>query len=109
QVNLQNGLLNVAEAKGQLNGAAITGTGQLHVAAPYKYEAHVKLPPSELRAWQQVVPELRSVRLAGQAQATADVQGTLQPLVVNASGTARVEGLAVNAFQVGTLSFRWDA
>ncbi len=109
QVNLQNGVLNVAEAKGRLNGAAVTGTGQLHVTTPYQYEAHVKLPPSELRAWQQVVPELRSVRLAGQAQATADVQGTLQPLVVNASGTARVDGLAVNAFQVGTMNFRWDA
>jgi hypothetical protein len=109
RLKLDRGTLAVTEARGRLNGATVSGTGNLRVTDPYPYDARVDLPPSEGRAWQQVVPEVRSVRLDGQARATADARGTLRPLTVQASGTAQVDGLAVNAFHVGTLRFRWDA
>jgi hypothetical protein len=109
QARLDRGVLHVAEARAKLEGATATASGQLTLSGQYAYQARVELPPSELRAWQQVVPELRSVRLAGEARITADARGTLQPFTVQGNGTAHVEGLAVNSFRVGTLDFHWDA
>ena len=109
QARLDRGVLHVTEARLKLDGASVGGSGQLTLSGQYPYQAKVELPPSELRAWQQVVPELRSVGLAGQARITADARGTLSPLTVQGNGTAHVDGLAVNDFRVGTLDFRWDA
>jgi hypothetical protein len=108
RANLAAGVLHVAEARVQLPGSTVTGTGQLTLSGQYPYQAHVDLPPSDLKAWQEMAPELRSVQLAGNAKVTADAHGTLSPMTVNADGTAHVDGLAVQSFKVGTLDFRWD-
>src|SRR5439155_14738629 len=98
----------VSEARGRLQGAAVAGSGQLQVTDPYRYDARLDLPPSDLKAWQQVAPELRSVRLAGQARANAHINGTLSPVTMKAEGTARVDGVAINDFKLGTLHTRYD-
>jgi hypothetical protein len=97
------------ESVALLDGASISGTGQLQLAGQFQFSARVELPPSELSAWQQVIPDLRTVRLAGKARSTADARGTLDPVAVQAAGDAQVDGLAVNDFRVGSLRFHWDS
>lgn len=109
QARLDRGVLHVTEARAKLQGATVGGSGQVTLSGQYPYQAKVELPPSELRAWQQVLPELRSVRLAGTARVTADARGTLSPLTVLGAGTVHVDGLAVNDFRVGNLDTRWEA
>jgi hypothetical protein len=106
---LDGGVVHVTDAHLKLQGSTIAGSGQLTLSGEYPYQAHVNLPPSDLAAWQQVVPELRAVRLVGQARITADAPGTLRPFAIRADGTAHVDDLAVQSFRVGTLDFRWDA
>jgi translocation and assembly module TamB len=109
QAQLRNGAVSVSEARGRLNGASISGSGQLQLAGQYPFSARVELPPSELSSWQQVIPELRSVRLSGKARSTLDARGMLDPLTVRASGDAQVDGLAVIDFNIGSLRFHLDA
>jgi translocation and assembly module TamB len=107
-MRLERGTLAITDARGRVQGGAIGGNGQLEVTAPFRYEARLDLPPSDPKSWQQVAPELRSVRLAGQVRADSRVSGTLQPLTVKADGTARVDGVAINDFKLGTLHTRFD-
>lgn len=108
RLRMERGTLSVTEARGRLQGAAVSGNGQLQVTDRFRYEARLDLPPSDLKAFQQVVPELRSVRLGGQVRADSHITGTLQPATVKADGTARVDGVAVNDFKLGTLRTRYD-
>jgi hypothetical protein len=108
QMRLERGTLTVTEARGRLQGAAVDGSGQVQVTDPYRYDARLDLPPSDLRAFQQVAPEMRSIRLAGQVRADSHVSGTLSPPAVKADGNARVDGVALNDFKLGTVHTRYD-
>jgi translocation and assembly module TamB len=108
RLRLERGTLAVSEARGRLQGAAVGGSGHLQVTDPYRYDARLDLPPSDLKAFQQVAPELRSIRLAGHVRADAHAIGTLSPMTVKADGTARVDDVAINDFKLGTLRTRYD-
>jgi translocation and assembly module TamB len=62
----------------------------------------------DLLGLERLAPSLRPpVPLSGRLHFETDLQGTLQPLVLNASGKARGTGLVVDGVPMDSLAFDW--
>jgi hypothetical protein len=108
-VRLERGVLSARELRLQIGGAPVAGSGELHLSEPFRYQANLNLKDCDLAVGQQLMPRFRPpVPLAGKLGITAEVQGALSPLRLEASGTGTASELKVSDVQLRGLKFRWN-
>jgi hypothetical protein len=86
----------------------VQASGELTLAAPYKYTAKVGLDDVDLAGLNRVTPNFRlPVTLAGSLRFDAGLNGQLRPASLSASGSAGAAGLQVEGLKIGALSADW--
>jgi hypothetical protein len=109
-VRLEHGTLSAKDIRGDLEGARVTGSGELSLTEAARYRANLDVRKADLAALQRLAPEFRPpVTIAGRFEGSADVKGTLNPPTLDASGTARADDLKVQNVAISSTTFRWDA
>jgi hypothetical protein len=109
-IRLERGVASTRDLRLVIEGAPVTGSGELHLTEPFRYQAELGLKDGDLAALQHLAAEFRPpVPLEGRVGITAEVHGTLSPLRLEASGTGTASIFKVNMLQVRSLKFRWDS
>ncbi|WP_166831753.1 hypothetical protein [Thalassoroseus pseudoceratinae] len=83
-----NGILQVTELDGRIDGATIGGTAELKLTAPFGYQADIKVASENIANLGTSKPADANYR--GQLELTGHAEGTLTPSTVAASGQARL-------------------
>ncbi len=108
-LSVDAGKAKASSIKATLEKAALTGSAELVVASPWNYSALLTLSGADLKAVQGLNPDFRPpFPVEGAADVTADLKGTLRPLTVAASGSAKASDLTLDRFKVDSLSVKWD-
>jgi hypothetical protein len=106
---LSGGRATVTGLKANLEGAPVTGSAEARLAGAWPFQAKLDLGRLDLGAVEHMVPGVRpTVAVAGTVRLTASADGTLQPVNVNAKGTARADGLTVEGVKFDSLSFNFS-
>jgi hypothetical protein len=95
--------------KADLEGAALTGGGEMQLkgAYPFKVEAH--LGRGELTTLHRLPSAFRPpFELKGHTQLDGTATGTLTPFQIDTTGKLRATDLVVEGFTMDNLSFRWS-
>jgi hypothetical protein len=107
-LRLAKGELTVANGQALLEQTPVDLAGGLRLTAPYAYHGKLNLTRTDLAALQRLNPKLRPpVPVAGRLSASADAEGTLQPLTVQTAGTASAADLTIDRVTVQRLRLRW--
>jgi hypothetical protein len=118
KVDLRDGKLSVKELTGRLPALAGQGSesgsfqarGEIEVGKTYPFRATVKFDKVALEHVEQLknlVPV--SLPLAGELNAHATLEGTLNPVSLRTSGEAQVSKLRAGAIPADNLTFRWES
>ena len=103
------GTAKASAVKATLGKATLTGSARLALASPWRYSGTLTLSGADLKVVQGLNPDFRPpFPVAGAADVTADLAGTLRPLTAAASGSAKASDLTLDRFKVDSLSFKWD-
>ena len=106
---MDGGEAKASAVKATLDKATLTGSAELALASPWNYSGTITLSGADLKVVQGLNPEFRPpFPVEGAADVTADLKGTLRPLTVAASGSAKASDLTLDRFKVDSLSFKWD-
>lgn len=109
-LRLERGVLSAKDVRGRLEDSRVTGTAELNLIAPYRFQGKLGLVEGELAALTRLAPELRPpLTLAGRFDIEAEVKGTLSPLAFDVSGTGSADDAKVAGVSVGSLRFRWGS
>ncbi len=107
-IRLHGGTLSVTDAQLQVAGAVLQGSGDVQVARPFRYQARVDLHDSDLAALAKLPPRYRpAVALAGDLRTKGEFRGTLEPVTLEASGTATARDLVAKGIKLQSLAFNW--
>jgi hypothetical protein len=108
-VSVEDGTAKATGIKATLDSASVTGEACLRLASPWSYGGTLAVRGANLAAVQRLAPDIRPpFAVQGDADATADLHGTLSPLTVAASGTASGADVALGQFKVDSLSLKWE-
>ncbi len=109
-LRLQGGILSLPDITGNLEGTPVAAAAELRLAGDYPFRASLALKNWDLSALEKLAGKGKEmpVLLAGAFTTSVDINGTLRPLKVKASGNASTAGLKVNAFQVSNVKFHWE-
>jgi uncharacterized protein involved in outer membrane biogenesis len=108
QLALAHGVARVEDFHGRLEGGPVQTSGELSLAAPYKYTAKVGLQDVDLAGLNRLAPDFRPpVALAGKLRFDADLHGELRPATLSASGSARASDLEVEGLKIDSLALDW--
>lgn len=108
-LTLAKGQLTIGDFHATLEGAPITGGATVGIAAPYPIQAKVGLAKADLGALQRLVPEFRPpVAVAGVLQTEVHIDGTAQPMKLQASGVTDATDLKVERFTLKDTHFAWS-
>lgn len=108
-LGLAGGRATVSGLKANLEGAPITGSAEARLTGNWPFQAKLDLGKLDLGAVEHMVPSVRPpFTVAGTVRLTATADGTLQPVNVNARGTASADGLTVEGVKVDSLSFNFS-
>jgi translocation and assembly module TamB len=92
-----------------VEGAPLTGSGELRLTVPYRYSAELGLKDGDLAALEHLIPQFRPpIPLQGRFGLRAEARGTLSPLRLDASGTGTASALKLSDLQIRSLKFRWE-
>jgi hypothetical protein len=106
---LSGGRATISGLKANLEGAPVSGSAEARLAGAWPFQAKLDLGRLDLGAVEHMVPGVRPpVAVAGTVRVTAAADGTLQPVNVNARGTARADGLTVEGVKFESLSFNFS-
>jgi hypothetical protein len=106
---LADGRATVTGLKANLEGAPVTGSAEARLAGAWPFEARLDLGRMDLAAVERLAPSVRPpVAVTGTVRLTASADGTLQPVNVNAKGTAHADGLVVDGVKFDALSFNFS-
>jgi hypothetical protein len=109
ELRLADGRLTTKSFRGKAAGTDLTGSASARLTEPYAYEASLGVEKADLAALQKLAAEVRPpFPVAGKFTAQANLEGTLCPLRVNASGTASGSDLTLDNVKVASADFRWD-
>jgi len=109
KMRLSNGAVVLDEFRANVEGAKITGSGNLELAGKLPYQATVKLREGNLAALNRLAPQFRlPVAIAGEIQTDVSLQGTAAPLTWSASGTVQSAGLEIDGVPVTKTRFDWQ-
>ncbi len=107
-VRVGKGLLTVRDVKGKLGGAAVSGSADAKLTAPYTYGGKLELAKGDLASLQRLAPEVRPpLAVAGQFGITAEVNGTLKPFTAKLSGSGTGEHVKIEKVSLDSLGFHW--
>jgi hypothetical protein len=100
----------MADLSARLEGAEISGTGELRLAPPFAYRGSVTLRDWDLATIRRLYPDLGpTLPSQGRLSTTAEARGTLQPLTLTTAGTAKADDLTVDALKCKNLSYTWKS
>lgn len=110
RINYLNGVLSLDELRGQISGTpgSFQGTARLEAAPPYSYRGELQLSRIDLAAVQRLLPD-PPVTLGGMLDTTAKLQGTLDPMRLDATGAGTLASLLVDEVRVDSVRFQWRA
>jgi len=118
KLDLRDGKLSVKDFVGRLpalaeasaDGGSFQARGELEVGKNYPFRAAVKLDKVALEHVEQLKNILPlSLRLGGEANAHATLEGTLNPVSIRSNGEAEVSKLRVGSIPADNLTFRWES
>jgi translocation and assembly module TamB len=109
-LSAERGVTRVSDFKTDLEGAPVTGSGDVRLSGQYPYRAQLALARGDLALLSRLAPDFRPpVTPAGSFSVSADLGGTLRPLAFTAVGTAGGKDVVVEGLRVDDLSLRWAA
>jgi len=109
-IRVADGRLSATAVTGTLEGAAVTGSGDVNLTAPYRYAGRLDLARGDLASLQRLTPELRPpVAITGQFGIAAEVTGTLGPFTATVSGSGSGRDVKVETVSLPSVRFRWAA
>ncbi|HTU89746.1 MAG TPA: hypothetical protein VMF69_06600, partial [Gemmataceae bacterium] len=95
--------------KADLEGAPLSGQGDLQLQGAYPFKAEAQLGRGDLTTLHRLAPAFRPpFELKGRTQFDGTVTGTLKPLQFDTTGKLHARDLVVERFTVDDLSFRWS-
>lgn len=110
EIRLELGTLTISNLTGRLAGATLSGGAELALQTPYPYHANLQTSRADLSLLNRLPPQERPpVSLAGHAEVSAQLSGTLRPWALRARGAARASDLRVETFTLTRLGFDWSA
>jgi hypothetical protein len=110
ELRISKGLATLTDMRTQLEGAPLTGTARLDLAAPYRLQGNVSLSKWDLTSLQRLAPSVRlPVPVAGQFEAAVKLEGTLQPFDVKSVGTADARKLRISDLQFQDAHLVWTS
>jgi len=118
KVDLREGKLSVKEFTGRLpalagqgsEGGSFQARGEIDVGKTYPFKSTVKLDKVALEHVEQLKNLLPvSLALAGELNAHATLDGTLNPVSIRTNGEAQVSRLRAGAIPADNLTFRWES
>lgn len=110
EVHLLHGLLSLADVQTRIEGTPVTGSAEVRMTVPYRFNGRVALQGGDLAAIQRLGSEMRPpVSLAGQLTAAVDVQGTLQPPNLLTTGAGTIADLKVDDVHVQKSTVAWES
>jgi hypothetical protein len=109
-VAVGDGVAHLTELGGRLEGAAVGGSGELRLAAPYRYTARLHLDGMDLSGLEHLAPTLHPpADVAGTLAVSADVRGQLHSANLEASGSASASTVRVDGVALDSLACDWSA
>jgi hypothetical protein len=107
-VRARKGVLKITDLDATLEGAGINGSAEANLIAPYRYSVNLALKKGDLASLNKLAPDLRlPVKVEGRFALTADLDGTLSPFAVKATGSGSGSDLKIQAVRVAALRFNW--
>ncbi len=108
-LRLRLGILSVSKLQGRLEGAPLTGQGQLVLTGSFPFSSKLNLAGLDIAALDHVAPQFRPpYHLAGKLAVSADLRGKLQPVTVNATGDLTASGLKIENFALQDVKTHWE-
>ncbi len=108
-VELKGGVLRLIDLHSTFEGTPIAASAELRLSGDYAFKAKADLKNWDLAALEKLAAKGQEppVKIAGTFTTTANVQGTLQPFTLNASGDAAAAALTVDKLRVAKARFHW--
>jgi translocation and assembly module TamB len=95
--------------KAEVEGAPLTGQGEVQLQGAYPFQAEVHLDRGDLTTLNRLAPAFQPpFELKGRTQFDGTVKGTLKPLQFDTNGRLHARNLVVERFAVDDVSFRWS-
>lgn len=95
--------------KAEVEGAPLTGGGEVQLKGAYPFKADVHLTSGDLTTLDRLPSAFRPpFELKGCTQLEGTVTGTLKPLKFDTTGQLRARDLVVEGFEMDNLSFHWS-
>ncbi len=95
--------------KADLEGAPLTGEGEVQFQGTYPFKAEVHLSKGELTTLNGLAPALRPpFQLKGQTHLDGWAKGKLKPFQYETHGNLHAQDLVVERFKVDDVSFGWS-
>ncbi|HTU18144.1 MAG TPA: AsmA-like C-terminal region-containing protein [Gemmataceae bacterium] len=94
--------------KTNVEGAPLTGKGEIQLKGDYPFKAEVGLASGDLASLNRLAPAFRPpFTLKGRTRLEGSVSGTLKPLHYDTKGELYATNLVVERFTVDDVSFHW--
>lgn len=106
---IKDGSLLLEKLTGVFEGASLSVTGNLKLLDKYPFKGRIELKKMDLASFNKLAPMLKPpVRLEGQLETTADIDGNLRPFTIHAGGIGSASAIKVEEFPIDKLDFRWN-
>jgi hypothetical protein len=110
EVQIKKGLMTSRDLHAKLEGAKIIGTGELRLAAPYRFRGQITLYDWDLASIQHLDPEFRpTAKIQGRFSTSVDAQGTILPLRLSSTGLGQAQDVTVYGMRFKDLSYAWKS
>ena len=95
--------------KADLEGAPLTGKGEIQFKDDYPFQAEIILARGDLTSLNRLAPAFRPpFELKGRTQLEGTAKGTLKPFHFDTNGKLHATNLVVERFTVDDVAFRWS-
>jgi translocation and assembly module TamB len=108
KVAVKDSKASLTSVSAVVEGVPVTGDGTVTLADKFAFTAAARTKPQEVSELQKLVPELElPVAVKGKLSADATVDGTLNPVAINAAGTVNATDFAIGEGAADSLSAKW--
>ncbi|MFL5240549.1 MAG: hypothetical protein ACJ8FY_00425 [Gemmataceae bacterium] len=108
-LRLEKGAFSLSKITGEIEGVPLSGDASVSLTDPFRLDGKLNVRRSDLVTLNRLVPEMKPpFPIKASLEGTANVTGTLRPLDVKASGTAKATDLQLAKAKIDALNFGWD-